>query len=201
MLPAISRSPGRSLRRTCPACERWCRGSPAQSSHREKTRKFRLWQTGGGRSQRSPPTWTATARPSGCLYWGSGRPGSAPACRRIRWPRRRVLAARFADDPHIWARALPGEVVPPGYGLSYASFAGQLRLAGPAPDRQPRRSLRSVPGPPFYLLEDINDPSGKVSMNKPDEKETGDVGTPGCHRPRRQGPRCFCARRASRSRT
>jgi len=110
-------------------------------------------------------------------------------------------AARFADDPHIKARALSGEVAPLGYGLSYASFAGQLRLAGPAPDRQPRRSLRSVPGPPFYLLEDINDPSGKVSMNKPDEKETGDVGTPGCHRPRRQGPRCFCARRASRSRT
>jgi transposase len=39
------------------------------------------------------------------------------------------LAARFADDPHLWASALFDEVVPLGYDLSYVSFARQLRLA------------------------------------------------------------------------
>ena len=33
------------------------------------------------------------------------------------------LAARFTDDPHLWASALYDEVVPLGYGLSYVSFA------------------------------------------------------------------------------
>ncbi len=35
-------------------------------------------------------------------------------------------------------------------------------------------------------------------MNKPDEKEIGNEGTQGSHRPRRQGSGCYCARRASR---
>jgi transposase len=39
------------------------------------------------------------------------------------------LAARFADDPHLWATALFDEVVPLGYHLSYVSFARQLRRA------------------------------------------------------------------------
>jgi transposase len=43
------------------------------------------------------------------------------------------LAARFADDPHIWGTALFDEVVPLGYGLSYVSFARQLRRAGLRP--------------------------------------------------------------------
>jgi hypothetical protein len=43
------------------------------------------------------------------------------------------VAARFADDPHLWASALSGEVVPLGYGRSYVSFARQLRLAGLRP--------------------------------------------------------------------
>jgi transposase len=43
------------------------------------------------------------------------------------------LAARFADDPHIWATALYDEVVPLGYACSYVSFARQLRLAGLRP--------------------------------------------------------------------
>jgi transposase len=43
------------------------------------------------------------------------------------------LAARFADDPHLWATALFDEVVPLGYGCSYVSFARQLRLAGLRP--------------------------------------------------------------------
>jgi hypothetical protein len=37
------------------------------------------------------------------------------------------LAARFADDPHIWASALYDEVARLGYGLSYVSFARGLR--------------------------------------------------------------------------
>jgi hypothetical protein len=37
------------------------------------------------------------------------------------------LAARFADDPHIWASALYDEVSKLGYGLSYVSFVRQLR--------------------------------------------------------------------------
>ncbi len=43
------------------------------------------------------------------------------------------LSARFADDPHLWATALFDEVVPLGYGLSYMSFARQLRRAGLRP--------------------------------------------------------------------
>jgi len=43
------------------------------------------------------------------------------------------LAARFADDPHIWGTALFDEVVRLGYGRSYVSFAQQLRLAGLRP--------------------------------------------------------------------
>jgi transposase len=37
------------------------------------------------------------------------------------------LTARFADDPHLWASALYEEVTRLGYGLSYVSFARQLR--------------------------------------------------------------------------
>jgi len=47
------------------------------------------------------------------------------------------LKARFADDPHLWATALYDEVVPLGYGLSYVSFARQLRLAGLRPHCEP----------------------------------------------------------------
>lgn len=43
------------------------------------------------------------------------------------------LAARFVDDPHLWASALFDEVVPLGYGCSYPSFARQLRVAGLRP--------------------------------------------------------------------
>jgi hypothetical protein len=43
------------------------------------------------------------------------------------------LAARFVDDPHLWATALFDEVVPLGYGGSYVSFARQLRKAGLRP--------------------------------------------------------------------
>lgn len=47
------------------------------------------------------------------------------------------VAARFADDPHLWASALFDEVVPLGYDRSYVSFARQLRLAGLRPHCEP----------------------------------------------------------------
>jgi transposase len=43
------------------------------------------------------------------------------------------IAARFVDDPHLWATALFDEVVELGYGSSYVSFARQVRLAGLRP--------------------------------------------------------------------
>jgi transposase len=43
------------------------------------------------------------------------------------------LQARFVDDPHVWASALFDEVVELGYGLSYPSFARQLRTGGLRP--------------------------------------------------------------------
>ena len=53
------------------------------------------------------------------------------------------LAARFADDPHIWASALYDEVTRLGYGLSYVSFARQLRQRGLRPHCE---ACRGVPG-------------------------------------------------------
>jgi transposase len=43
------------------------------------------------------------------------------------------IAARFVDDPHLWATALFDEAVDLGYGGSYVSFARQVRLAGLRP--------------------------------------------------------------------
>jgi transposase len=43
------------------------------------------------------------------------------------------VAARFVDDPHLWATALFDEVVDLGYSGSYVSFARQVRLAGLRP--------------------------------------------------------------------
>jgi hypothetical protein len=54
-------------------------------------------------------------------------------------PFARYVAARFADDPHLWASALFDEVVPLGYDRSYVSFARQLRLAGLRPHCEPCR--------------------------------------------------------------
>ena len=48
-------------------------------------------------------------------------------------PYRDYLAARFADNAHIWATALFDEVSALGYIQSYVSFARQLRLAGLRP--------------------------------------------------------------------
>ena len=46
---------------------------------------------------------------------------------------RQYLAARFADNPHIWASALYDEVKALGYEESYVSFARQIRLAALRP--------------------------------------------------------------------
>lgn len=43
------------------------------------------------------------------------------------------VAARFVDDPHLWASALFDEVVALGYDRSYPSFARQVRVAGLRP--------------------------------------------------------------------
>jgi transposase len=48
-------------------------------------------------------------------------------------PYKPYLAARFLDNPHIWATALHDEVVALGYRGSYVSFARQVRLAGLRP--------------------------------------------------------------------
>ena len=48
-------------------------------------------------------------------------------------PFRVYVAARFADDPHLWASALFDEVVALGYPSSYVSFARHIRLAGLRP--------------------------------------------------------------------
>jgi transposase len=48
-------------------------------------------------------------------------------------PFTKYLAARFVDDPHVWASALYDEVVALGYPLSYPSFARQVRVAGLRP--------------------------------------------------------------------
>lgn len=43
------------------------------------------------------------------------------------------LAARFADDPHLWLTALFDEIVPLGYPRSYPSFARGVRRHGLRP--------------------------------------------------------------------
>jgi hypothetical protein len=55
------------------------------------------------------------------------------------------LAARFVDDPHIWASALYDEVSRLGYRLSYVSFARQLRTQGLRPHCQACSGVRGQP--------------------------------------------------------
>jgi transposase len=55
------------------------------------------------------------------------------------------LAARFADDPHIWASALYDEVSKLGYGLSYVSFARGLRTQGLRPHCEACAGVRGRP--------------------------------------------------------
>jgi transposase len=60
---------------------------------------------------------------------GVRRPGMPDALADYRG----YVAARFDDDPHLWASALFDEVVDLGYTGSYVSFARQIRLAGLRP--------------------------------------------------------------------
>jgi transposase len=65
---------------------------------------------------------------------GERTPGvRRPACPDALADYRDYIAARFADDAHLWATALYDEVVPLGYSGSYVSFARQIRLAGLRP--------------------------------------------------------------------
>ena len=65
---------------------------------------------------------------------GERTPGvRRPACPDALADCRDYIAARFADDAHLWASALYDEVVPLGYRGSYVSFARQIRLAGLRP--------------------------------------------------------------------
>ena len=66
---------------------------------------------------------------------GPGSPGQDGA-RPWREPFTKYLAARFIDDPHVWASALYDEVKRLGYPLSYPSFVRQVRVAGLRPDRE-----------------------------------------------------------------
>ena len=67
-------------------------------------------------------------------------PGRPPDRRSDPLGVQEYVAARFADDPHVWASALYDEVVPLGYPLSYPSFVRQLRTRWAAP------ALRGVHG-------------------------------------------------------
>ena len=99
-----------------------------------KTWKHMHSEAGAGRSRRSPATSAGTARPSGPTSTGSGSPASGPrSAPDPLEPFTKYLAARFVDDPHVWASALYDEVRRLGYPLSYPSFARQVRLAGLRP--------------------------------------------------------------------
>jgi len=52
------------------------------------------------------------------------------------------LAARFADDPHLWLTALFDEVVDLGYPRSYPSFVRAVRRAGLRPHCEPCAGVR-----------------------------------------------------------
>jgi transposase len=52
------------------------------------------------------------------------------------------LAARFADDPHLWLTALFDEVRPLGYERSYPSFARQVRKRGLRPHCERCRGVK-----------------------------------------------------------
>jgi transposase len=65
---------------------------------------------------------------------GKSKPGvRKPAGPDALAPFAGYVAARFVDDPHLWASALFDEVVPLGYRGSYVSFARQLRQKGLRP--------------------------------------------------------------------
>ncbi len=60
------------------------------------------------------------------------------------------LAARFADDPHLWLTALFDEVRPLGYPRSYPSFVRGVRSAGLRPHCE---ACRGVTGRPTIEID------------------------------------------------
>ena len=89
-------------------------------------------------------------------------------------PFTKYLAARFVDDPHVWASALYDEVDRLGYPLSYPSFARQMRLAGLRPHceactgREGPRHHRDRPpgrrGDPVGLVRAPRTPLGRDGL-------------------------------------
>src|SRR5579864_4300753 len=55
------------------------------------------------------------------------------------------LAARFRDDPHVWATALYDEVRALGYDGAYPTFTHQLRRRGLRPHCEPCSTVKGRP--------------------------------------------------------
>jgi len=86
--------------------------------------------------------WTVSAialhlerdRKTACSYLtGERTPGVRRTARPHALANYSAYAARFVDDPHLWASVLYDEVVGLGYRGAYVSFARQIRLAGLRP--------------------------------------------------------------------
>jgi hypothetical protein len=67
-----------------------------------------------------------------------------------------LAAARFRDDPHVWATALFDEVVRLGYEGRYSSFTEQLRRRRLRPHCEPCRGVKGRP-----TIEEIAHPAGE----------------------------------------
>ena len=108
--------------------------SPPPCSQWEKTWKQMHCSNGGGPSRPSPAISGVTARRSAPTCPANGHRGFAVRPSPTRSTSTAAyVAARFVDDPHLWASALFDEVVALGYRSSYVSFARQIRLAGLRP--------------------------------------------------------------------
>jgi len=73
---------------------------------------------------------------------GQRQPGRRRAGPEAIAPFAPYLAARFADDPHLWLTALHDEVVRLGYARSYPSFVRAVRRAGLRPHCEPCAGVR-----------------------------------------------------------
>ncbi len=77
-------------------------------------------------------------------------------------PYRDYLAARFADNAHIWGSALFDEVAALGYAQPYVSFTRQLRLAGLRPHCE---ACAGVKGRDYIEIE--HPPGEEILCGKP----------------------------------
>ena len=108
--------------------------SPPPCSQWEKTWKQMHCSSGGGPSRPSPAISSRDRKTVRSYLSGERTPGvRRPARPDPLDEYRAYVAARFVDDPHLWASALFDEVVALGYRSSYVSFARQIRLAGLRP--------------------------------------------------------------------